>query len=123
VRDKVDALLKQTFRPEFLNRVDEIIFFRGLSREDMSRILDIQLGYLRKRLEDRKVTIMLSEVAERKVADEGYDPAFGARPLKRAITRLIENPISLMLLEGKVPEGSTVKVDADKEGKLSFTVE
>jgi ATP-dependent Clp protease ATP-binding subunit ClpB len=122
VRDKVDALLKQTFKPEFLNRVDEIIFFRGLNREDMAHILEIQLGYLRKRLADRKVTIELTDAAKKKVSDEGYDPAFGARPLKRAITRLLENPISIMLLEGKIEEGGSVLIDADAEGKLSFKV-
>ena len=122
VRDKVDVLLKQTFRPEFLNRVDEIIFFRGLDRDDLARILEIQLGYLRKRIADRKVEIELSDAAKQAIAAEGYDPAFGARPLKRAITRLVENPISTMLLEGKLAACSTVRVDADADGKLSFSV-
>jgi len=122
VRDKVDVLLKQTFKPEFLNRVDEIIFFRGLHRDDMARILDIQLRYLQKRLADRKVTIELTEAAKQKVADEGYDPAFGARPLKRAITRLVENPISKLLLEGKIEDGDEVRVETDKDGELSFSV-
>jgi len=122
VRDKVDVLLKQTFKPEFLNRVDEIIFFRGLQRDDMARILDIQLGYLQKRLADRKVSIELTDAAKQRIADEGYDPAFGARPLKRAITRLVENPISKLLLEGKIEDGSEVRIDAGKGGELKFAV-
>ena len=123
VREKIDGLLKQTFKPEFLNRVDEIIFFRGLDEEDMRQVLEIQLSYLRRRLEDRKISVELSDAAKDRIATEGFDPAFGARPLKRAITRLVENPISTMLLEGKVSEGRQVRVDADSEGKLTFTTD
>jgi ATP-dependent Clp protease ATP-binding subunit ClpB len=120
IRDKVTDLMKKTFKPEFLNRIDEIIFFRGLDRDDMARILDIQLGYLRKRLAERKIDVVLSDAARVAVVRNGYDPAFGARPLKRAITRMIENPISMMLLEGRVLEGTKLSVDVAADGELNF---
>jgi len=121
MRDKVGELLKRTFKPEFLNRVDEIIFFRGLDADDMRRVLEIQLGYLSKRLAERKIALEITDAAKEIVAAEGYDPAFGARPLKRAITRLVENPISTMVLDSRVAEGQTVNVDAGDDGKLAFT--
>jgi ATP-dependent Clp protease ATP-binding subunit ClpB len=123
VKEKVFQLLKQTFKPEFLNRVDDIIFFRGLNADDMNQILEIQLRMLRDRLAERKIGVELTEAAKEVVAREGYDPAFGARPLKRAITRLVQNPISTKLLDGSLTEGLTVRIDADGDGKLIFTVE
>ncbi len=116
---KIKELLKRTFKPEFLNRLDDTIIFNALGRKEVSQILDIQLVLLDKRLEPLKITLKLSDDARQLIAKSGYDPAFGARPLKRAITRLLENPISLMLLEGKIEAGSKVFVDA-KENKLVF---
>jgi ATP-dependent Clp protease ATP-binding subunit ClpB len=123
IKSKVEDLLKKTFKPEFLNRVDDIIFFRGLDKNDMKQILKIQLGYLRKRLESKQITISLSKDAKQAVAERGYDPSFGARPLKRAITRMIENPISMLLLEGRVRDGSHIEVDLGEDGELRFDVQ
>lgn len=123
IRTKVNELLKNTFKPEFLNRVDDIIFFRGLDRDDMFKILEIQLGYLRKRLETKKIAVELTDAAKKVICNAGYDPAFGARPLKRAITRLIENPISMKLLEGSVCNGHTLVIDVDDNGELKYECE
>ena len=105
-----------------MNRVDDILFFRGLDRNDMVKILEIQLGYLKKRLEPRKIDLELTESAKELVIEKGFDPAYGARPLKRSITRLIENPISMMVLEGKVSEGNKVSIDVGNDGKLEFKI-
>lgn len=121
IRSNVETLLKNTFKPEFLNRLDDIIFFRGLAKEDMSRILEIQLNYLGKRLAEKKITIDVSEAASGIIVEQGFDPTYGARPLKRAITRLIENPLSVQLLEGKIKEGDSVFVDAGAGGELTFS--
>jgi ATP-dependent Clp protease ATP-binding subunit ClpB len=123
IKANVQQLLKQTFKPEFLNRLDDIIFFRGLSREDMVSILEIQLSHLERRLEEKKIRFSISDEAKKIVIDEGFDPAFGARPLKRAITRLLENPISMKLLENELEEGHKVIVSADSESQLTFTIE
>ena len=114
----MDAL-RQHFRPEFLNRVDEVIIFDRLSEDDLKKIVEIQLGRLTKRLEQQKITLDLSDSAKELLAREGYDPVYGARPLKRAIQKEILDPLSLDILEGKVREGQTVRVDA-KDGALSF---
>ncbi|MBA2693806.1 MAG: ATP-dependent Clp protease ATP-binding subunit [Rubrobacter sp.] len=117
--------LEQSFRPEFLNRVDEIIVFTPLSREDVIEIVDIMLGRLNRNLEDRGVTVEVSQSAKEFLAEEGYDPKFGGRPLARAIRRHIENPLSGRLIEGDFPEGSTVLVDKKSDGsegdELTFT--
>jgi ATP-dependent Clp protease ATP-binding subunit ClpB len=114
----MDAM-RAHFRPEFLNRVDEIIIFERLSEDDLKKIVDIQLNRVTKRLAQQKIDIQLSDDAKALIAREGYDPVYGARPLKRAIQRQLLDPLSLELLEGKVREGQTVKVDA-KDGELSF---
>ena len=114
----VDAL-RQYFRPEFLNRVDEIIIFDRLTEDDLKQIVEIQLGRLTKRLEQQKITLDLSDSAKELIAREGYDPVYGARPLKRAIQKEILDPLSIDILEGKVHEGETVHVDA-KNGTLEF---
>jgi ATP-dependent Clp protease ATP-binding subunit ClpB len=114
----MDAL-RGHFRPEFLNRVDEVIIFERLSEDDLKKIVDIQLNRVTKRLAQQKIDIQLSDDAKALIAREGYDPVYGARPLKRAIQRQLLDPLSLELLEGKVREGQTVKVDA-KDGELSF---
>ena len=106
------------FRPEFLNRLDETIIFDRLSRDDMDGIVEIQLGHLRRRLADRKITLELDEGAKKWLADEGYDPVFGARPLKRVIQRALQNPLAEMLLAGEVKDGETVPVSAGTDGLI-----
>jgi ATP-dependent Clp protease ATP-binding subunit ClpB len=114
----MDAL-RAHFRPEFLNRVDEIIIFDRLTEDDLKKIVEIQLGRLTKRLDQQKITLDLSDSAKELLARKGYDPVYGARPLKRTIQKEILNPLSIDILEGKVREGQTVHVDA-KDGVLEF---
>ena len=106
----MDALRK-TFRPEFLNRIDEIVTFEGLGPAEIRAIVDIQLEDLRRRLADRKITIRLSDKAKDKLAEQGYDPTFGARPLKRTIQRMVENPLAVAVLGGQFGEGDHIVVD------------
>jgi ATP-dependent Clp protease ATP-binding subunit ClpB len=108
------------FRPEFLNRIDEIVEFRSLSREQLTGIVDLQLTRLRARLAERGLTLELTDAAKEALADAGWDPAYGARPLKRAIQRMLENPLARRLLEGDFAEGDTIMVDA-QNGELVFT--
>jgi ATP-dependent Clp protease ATP-binding subunit ClpB len=115
----VTDALRAHFRPEFLNRVDEIIIFDRLSEDDLKKIVEIQLRRLSKRLEQQKITLDLSDSAKELLAREGYDPVYGARPLRRTIQKEILDPLSIDILEGKVREGQTVHVDA-KDGALSF---
>jgi ATP-dependent Clp protease ATP-binding subunit ClpB len=116
--------LRRHFRPEFLNRVDDVIVFRPLDREQLRRIVELQLERLRRMLEDRDITLRLTPAAEQAIADEGYDPTFGARPLKRAIQRLVQNPLALLLLEGQFEDGDHIVADHVAErGELSFTRE
>ena len=114
----MDAL-RAHFRPEFLNRVDEVIIFDRLSEDDLKKIVEIQLGRLTKRLEQQKITLDLSDSAKELIAREGYDPVYGARPLKRAIQKEILDPLSLDILEGKFHEGQRIRVDS-KDGALEF---
>src|SRR5437870_3536330 len=114
----IDAL-RAHFRPEFLNRVDEIIIFDRLSEEDLKKIVEIQLRHLTKRLEQQKIRLELSDSAKTLLAHEGYDPVYGARPLRRVIQREILDPLSIDILDGKVREGQTAYVDV-KDGKLKF---
>ena len=116
VRDRVMADVKAHFRPEFLNRLDEILLFQRLSREQMTGIVDIQLAHLRRLLADRKIEIELDEAALTWLADAGYDPAYGARPLKRVIQRSLQNPLAGLILEGRIADGDTVRVGAGAEG-------
>jgi ATP-dependent Clp protease ATP-binding subunit ClpB len=108
---RVMEALRQHFRPEFLNRVDEIITFHNLSREDLVQIVDIQLHYLRKLLAERKIALTLTDAAKQHLADAGYDPSFGARPLKRVIQRELQDPLAMALLQGEFAEGNTINVD------------
>ncbi|MEJ2515062.1 MAG: ATP-dependent chaperone ClpB [Gammaproteobacteria bacterium] len=108
------------FRPEFINRVDDVVVFHALGREQIRKIVDIQLGYLRKRLAERDMTLELSEAARDRLGEAGFDPVYGARPLKRAIQQQVENPLAQRILKGEFPPGTTVLVDADDEG-LTFT--
>ena len=114
----MDAL-RQHFRPEFLNRVDEVIIFDRLSEDDLKKIVEIQLGRLTKRLEQQKITLDLSDSAKELLAREGYDPVYGARPLKRTIQKEILDPLSLDILEGRFHEGQRIRVDA-KDGAIEF---
>jgi ATP-dependent Clp protease ATP-binding subunit ClpB len=114
----VDAL-RDVFRPEFLNRIDEVIEFKPLSKEQIAEIVELQLVRLRERLAERRIELELAEAAKETLADAGWDPAFGARPLKRAIQRLLENPLALRLLEGDFADGDTIRVDAE-DGEIRF---
>ena len=103
--------LRQFFRPEFLNRVDETIVFHGLSHEHLEKIVEIQLGVLRKRLAERRIELELTADARQHVVSVGYDPIYGARPLKRAIQREIENPLARKLISGEIHDGMKVRLD------------
>jgi ATP-dependent Clp protease ATP-binding subunit ClpB len=115
-------VLRRTFRPEFLNRIDETVIFGPLGPEQIQTIVDIQLTDLRSRLADRKITIDLTPRAKTLLAERGYDPVFGARPLKRTIQRMIENPLAVEVLAGRFGEGAHVVVDSDGES-LQFARE
>jgi ATP-dependent Clp protease ATP-binding subunit ClpB len=112
--------MRDHFRPEFLNRIDEIVEFRPLSREQLGEIVDLQLERLRERLAERGLSLELTDAAKEALGEAGWDPTYGARPLKRAIQRLLENPLALRLLEGDFGEGDTIRVDA-QNGDLVFT--
>jgi ATP-dependent Clp protease ATP-binding subunit ClpB len=112
----VKDVLKKTFKPEFLNRIDEVVVFHMLSREHLKKIVDIQLGYLADRLKDRKMRIEFTDKARDLVMEQGYDPVFGARPLKRTIQQQVENPLAMELLAGKFSDGDTIVVDGDAHG-------
>ena len=111
--------MREHFRPEFLNRIDEIVVFAALTRDQLGAIVDMQLERLRTRLAERGMTIELTDAAKEAIGDAGWDPAYGARPLKRAIQRLVENPLALRLLEGEFADGDAVRVDA-QNGDLVF---
>jgi ATP-dependent Clp protease ATP-binding subunit ClpB len=113
IRRHVDEALKHAFRPEFLNRIDDTIIFRSLAEADLLAIVDIQLDRLRKLLDDRRIELTVSDTAKWKLAEAGYDPAFGARPLKRAIQRLIQDPLALRLLDGSIAPGSRVRANLE----------
>jgi ATP-dependent Clp protease ATP-binding subunit ClpB len=122
VRDLVMAEVRARFRPEFLNRVDEIILFHRLKREHMGRIVDIQMVRLTRLLEDRKITLSLDAKARDWLAEKGYDPAYGARPLKRVIQKYVQDPLAEMILSGRIKDGERVTVSAGKSG-LTFNGE
>jgi ATP-dependent Clp protease ATP-binding subunit ClpB len=122
VRDVVMAEVRSHFRPEFLNRVDEIILFHRLKREHMGRIVDIQMVRLTKLLEERKITLQLEPKAREWLAEKGYDPAYGARPLKRVIQKYVQDPLAELILSGRVKEGERVTISAGKSG-LTFNGE
>ncbi|MBU1356098.1 MAG: ATP-dependent chaperone ClpB [Candidatus Edwardsbacteria bacterium] len=122
IKTKVLEAMREHFRPEFLNRVDETVIFHRLDKSQIKEIIDIQLAHLYKRLADRKITLEVTEKAKELLATEGYDPAFGARPLKRAIQRLLQDPLSMMILEGAFKEGDTVRAEA-KKGEIIFNKE
>lgn len=121
VREQVMSVVKASFRPEFLNRVDEIILFHRLKRNEMGAIVDIQLQRLLKLLADRKIALELDEDAREWLANKGYDPVYGARPLKRVIQKFVQDPLAEDILGGKVPDGSTVKVTSGSD-RLLFRI-
>ena len=120
IKAAVMNAVNQHFRPEFVNRIDEIVVFHPLGQEQMAGIADIQLSRLRKRLQERDMDIVLSDEAMTKLIAVGYDPVYGARPLKRAIQQEIENPLSVKLLSGEFVAGDTIKVDVDEQGNFTF---
>ena len=120
VKAQIDLLLKKTFRPEFLNRIDEIVMFNRLSKEHIKGIVNIQLERVAKRLADRRIHLDFTDAALDFIADSGYEPSFGARPVKRAIQIYLENPLSMKLLSGDVSDGQTITVDAG-DGELVFS--
>jgi len=111
LEDKVLAVLKAHFRPEFLNRIDETVIFNPLGREEITKIVDIQMRYLRERLAERRMSVVVSDRVKELIARKGFDPVFGARPIKRTIQRLIEDPLSLKILNGEFKEGDTIKAE------------
>ena len=119
VRDAVLAVLRDHFRPEFLNRVDDIIVFKALTQEQLGAIVDIQLARLRKRLDERKIALTVTDAAKRILIEQGWDPVYGARPLKRAIQRMVQDPLAMSILEGKFGDGDLIEVDA-KDSRLVF---
>ncbi|HEY4024813.1 MAG TPA: AAA family ATPase, partial [Candidatus Dormibacteraeota bacterium] len=119
VRARVLEVLRGHFRPEFLNRVDEIIVFRPLTQDQLAAIVDIQLAALQRRLADRNIELHVTEAARKLLAERGWDPVYGARPLKRTIQRLVQDPLALMILEGRFRDGDHVVVDV-ADGELTF---
>ncbi|MDH3996911.1 MAG: AAA family ATPase, partial [Desulfobulbaceae bacterium] len=121
---QVHEILHHQFRPEFLNRIDETIIFHGLSKENLARIVDIQVALLTKRLAERKFSISLTDNAKNFLIEVGYDPAYGARPLKRAIQRHVQDQLAMQILEGTFSEGDRIVIDTDADKqKLSFSRE
>ncbi len=121
MRRRVLEALRAHFKPEFLNRVDDVIIFRALTVDHIKEIVEIQLRNLRKRLSDRKITLSLSDRAKEFLAKEGFDPVYGARPLKRAIQRFIQDPLALKILEGEFSEGDIIEVDVNSKNEVVFS--
>ncbi len=121
-RPQVMDAVRAAFRPEFLNRLDEILLFRRLGRAQISGIIDIQLKYLRKLLGDRRITLEIDETTKEYLADRGYDPVYGARPLKRVIQTMLQNKLAELILEGKIGDGASVEVSLADDNVLDFKV-
>jgi ATP-dependent Clp protease ATP-binding subunit ClpB len=123
LRDSLAELLKQTFRPEFLNRIDETVIFNRLGKNEIGRIVDIQLAHLTARLAERKITLKVTNAAKDLLGERGYDPQFGARPLKRTIQADLENPLAKLVIAGTIREGNTVTADEAASGDgLEFQI-
>jgi ATP-dependent Clp protease ATP-binding subunit ClpC len=118
--DKIEKALKSTFRPEFLNRIDEIIIFSPLNTEQMLQIVDLQMAEVQQRLEEHGLKVELTSAARSRLAEIGYDPAFGARPLRRALQKHVESPLSVSLLSGEFTRGDTVLVDVNDKKEMVF---
>jgi len=119
MKASVMKIVAQHFRPEFINRIDDVVVFHPLNQEHIRAIVDIQLGYLHERLAEREMTIILSDAAREKLADAGFDPVYGARPLKRAIQQQVENPLAQEILQGRFQPGDTIEVGV-AEDRLEF---
>lgn len=122
IKEMITDVLRSHFKPEFLNRIDDIVIFGQLTRKEIEKIIDVQLEKLRKNLAERGITIILEDSAKALLSEEGYDPTFGARPLKRAIQTLIQNPLAIKLLNGEIRSGSIIHVSAE-ESAMKFTAE
>jgi ATP-dependent Clp protease ATP-binding subunit ClpA len=120
IKARVMDALMSTFKPEFLNRIDDIVIFHRLSREYVREIVGIQMGHLKKLLAEKGMEIDLTEEAGKIIAESGFDPTFGARPLKRALQKLVQDPLSIKILEGDYLDGDKIIVDADRKGGLTF---
>jgi ATP-dependent Clp protease ATP-binding subunit ClpB len=120
MRNRILEEMRTHFRPEFLNRIDEIVIFRTLGRQQIREIIEIQARLLQARLADRKLGIVLTDAAKELLAAEGFDPIYGARPLKRTVQRLVQDPLALKVIDGEFKEGDGVTVDAE-DGKIVFT--
>jgi len=120
-REEAMNALRELFRPEFLNRIDDIVLFKPLGKDQLERIVDMQLQHLMKLLAEKKITLRLTSAAKTLLLREGYDPAYGARPMKRAIQKMIQDPLALKILDGEVKPGDNVMVDADpKTSEMQF---
>jgi ATP-dependent Clp protease ATP-binding subunit ClpB len=113
---RVLEALRQHFRPEFLNRVDDTLVFHALSQEELAQIVDIQVTWLQQRLEDRRIELEFSDEAKKLLAERGYDPVYGARPLKRVIQKMVETPLAKKIMAGEVPDGSRLRLSTDEQG-------
>ena len=122
VEPEVMEVVRAHFRPEFLNRLDEIILFHRLDQEHMGPIVEIQVARVQKLLKDRKISLELTDAAKRWLGRVGYDPVYGARPLKRAVQRYVQDPLADKFLSGEIPDGSTLKID-EGDGALKIAVE
>ena len=120
MKKRVTEAVKAHFKPEFINRIDDIIIFRSLSAENIKEIVKLQLAYLTKRAAERNIELKYTEKLKNLIAKEGYDPAYGARPLKRLIQKKIQDTLALMILKGEVKEGDTVALDVDSKGDVVF---
>jgi len=120
IKPRIDALLKSTFKPEFLNRLDEIITFHRLDKKQIVRIVEIQFERLKARIAEKKINLSLTDKARDFLASAGFDPAFGARPIKRTMQNMIQNELAKLLLAGKIKEGQKIKIDL-KDDALSFS--
>jgi len=121
VEPQVMDVVRGHFRPEFLNRLDEIILFHRLGQADMAPIVELQVARVQKLLADRKIELELTDAAKRWLGRVGYDPVYGARPLKRTVQRYVQDPLAEKLLQGEIPDGSTVKID-EGDGQLEMEV-
>jgi ATP-dependent Clp protease ATP-binding subunit ClpB len=119
VRAGIDGLLRASFKPEFINRIDETVVFERLGKDRILAIVDLQLAFLARRMADRKIALEVTKEAKAFLADAGYDPLFGARPLKRAIQALVQNPLATAILAGKIKDGQKVRVTV-RGGVLAF---
>ncbi|MCX8159674.1 MAG: ATP-dependent chaperone ClpB [Candidatus Saccharicenans sp.] len=117
---EVRKILESHFKPEFLNRVDEVIIFRPLNKEVIFKIVDLQIELLRKRMQEKKIDLVLTPGAREALAERGYDPVYGARPLKRTIQKEVQNPLAMKILAGEFKEGDVVEIDADRQGRIVF---